>query len=86
MRVLLDTHALIWAVDDPTQLGSEVRRALEDESNSTQPSSRSVRPAAHRSGASGRPREGPPATHDLEPRLPQRRARRAPYGVLTSRN
>lgn len=31
--MLLDTHALIWAVDDPTQLGSDVRVALEEESN-----------------------------------------------------
>jgi PIN domain nuclease of toxin-antitoxin system len=33
MRLLLDTHALIWAVDDPAQLGSAARVALEDESN-----------------------------------------------------
>lgn len=33
MRVLLDTHALIWAVDDPAHLGSNARAALEQESN-----------------------------------------------------
>ncbi len=33
MRVLLDTHALIWAVDDPAHLGSKARLALEDDSN-----------------------------------------------------
>ncbi len=33
MRVLLDTHALIWAVDDPAHLGSDARAALEEGSN-----------------------------------------------------
>jgi PIN domain nuclease of toxin-antitoxin system len=33
VRVLLDTHALIWAVDDPAHLGSDARLVLEDESN-----------------------------------------------------
>ncbi|MFN8626454.1 MAG: type II toxin-antitoxin system VapC family toxin [Candidatus Binatia bacterium] len=32
MRVLLDTHTLIWAVDNPTHLGAEVRRVIEDHS------------------------------------------------------
>jgi PIN domain nuclease of toxin-antitoxin system len=31
--VLLDTHAPIWAVDDPADLGPGVRAALDDESN-----------------------------------------------------
>jgi len=30
MRLLLDTHALIWAVDQPDLLGSRARSALED--------------------------------------------------------
>jgi PIN domain nuclease of toxin-antitoxin system len=33
VRVLLDTHALIWAVDDPAHLGSNVRLVLEEKSN-----------------------------------------------------
>ena len=33
MRVLVDTHALIWAVDEPARLGSTARLALEDDSN-----------------------------------------------------
>ncbi len=33
MRLLLDTHALIWAVDQPDRLGSRARPALEDEAN-----------------------------------------------------
>jgi PIN domain nuclease of toxin-antitoxin system len=31
--LLLDTHALIWAVDQPAQLGPEGRAVLEDASN-----------------------------------------------------
>lgn len=33
MRLLLDTHALIWAVDQPDRLGSRARPALEDAAN-----------------------------------------------------
>lgn len=33
MRVLLDTHALIWAVDDPARLGTQARLAIENDSN-----------------------------------------------------
>ena len=33
MRLLLDTHAAIWAVDQPDRLGSRARPALEDASN-----------------------------------------------------
>lgn len=33
MRLLLDTHALIWAVDQPDRLGSRARSALEDAAN-----------------------------------------------------
>ena len=33
MRLLVDTHALIWAVDEPARLGSTARLALEDDSN-----------------------------------------------------
>lgn len=33
MRVLLDTHALIWAVDQPDRLGARARSALEDASS-----------------------------------------------------
>ena len=33
MRLLLDTHALIWAVDQPSQLGPAAVLALQDSSN-----------------------------------------------------
>ncbi|MBV8265493.1 MAG: type II toxin-antitoxin system VapC family toxin [Planctomycetaceae bacterium] len=33
MRLLLDTHALIWAVDQPSQLGPAAVLALQDPSN-----------------------------------------------------
>jgi PIN domain nuclease of toxin-antitoxin system len=33
MRLLLDTHALIWAVHQPDRLGSRARSALEDAAN-----------------------------------------------------
>ncbi len=33
MRLLLDAHALIWAVDDPTRLGKEAANALRDSKN-----------------------------------------------------
>ena len=33
MRLLVDTHALLWAMDDPTQLGDVARAALQDPRN-----------------------------------------------------
>lgn len=33
MRLLLDSHALIWAVDEPTKLGPAAIVALKDKSN-----------------------------------------------------
>lgn len=33
MRVLLDTHACIWAVDDPGRLGQQAMGAIEDPAN-----------------------------------------------------
>lgn len=33
MRVLLDTHALIWAVDEPTRLGTGALQAIQNQSN-----------------------------------------------------
>ena len=33
MKLLLDAHALIWAVDDPERLGREAVRALGDSAN-----------------------------------------------------
>lgn len=33
MRLLLDTHAVIWAVEQPAQLSPNARSALEDTSN-----------------------------------------------------
>ena len=33
MRVLLDTHVLLWALSDPTRLDSAIRDRLEDAAN-----------------------------------------------------
>lgn len=33
MRHLLDAHALIWALDDPSRLGARARAILEDSAN-----------------------------------------------------
>lgn len=33
MRLLIDTHTLIWTVDDPAKLGSEAALALQDPAN-----------------------------------------------------
>ncbi|MCI0363188.1 MAG: type II toxin-antitoxin system VapC family toxin, partial [Phycisphaerales bacterium] len=33
VRVLLDAHALIWAVDEPSKLGSQASIALQDRAN-----------------------------------------------------
>jgi PIN domain nuclease of toxin-antitoxin system len=33
VRLLVDTHALIWAVDDPSKLSRQAVRALEDSAN-----------------------------------------------------
>jgi PIN domain nuclease of toxin-antitoxin system len=32
-RLLLDTHAFLWAVSDPDRLGSEAREAIADRTN-----------------------------------------------------
>ena len=33
MRALIDSHALIWAVDDPERLGSKAGEAIDDSAN-----------------------------------------------------
>ena len=33
MRLLIDTHAVIWAVDDPAKLSSPAAKAIENPSN-----------------------------------------------------
>jgi PIN domain nuclease of toxin-antitoxin system len=33
VRILLDTHVLIWALDDPTQLSTAATTALQDPAN-----------------------------------------------------
>jgi PIN domain nuclease of toxin-antitoxin system len=33
MRLLVDSHALLWAVDDPRQLSSSAATALQDPAN-----------------------------------------------------
>ena len=34
MKLLLDTHSLIWAVEQPSLLGPKAKTALEDLANS----------------------------------------------------
>jgi PIN domain nuclease of toxin-antitoxin system len=50
VRVLVDTHALIWAVDEPARLGSTARRALEDDSNEVVISAATVWEIAFKTG------------------------------------
>jgi len=33
MRILLDTHALLWAIDDPPRLSGNAKQILTDEAN-----------------------------------------------------
>ena len=33
MKAIIDTHALIWAVDDPERLGSAARALVDDSAN-----------------------------------------------------
>jgi len=33
MRLLLDTHVLLWAIAEPARLSTRARRLLKDESN-----------------------------------------------------
>jgi PIN domain nuclease of toxin-antitoxin system len=33
MKLLVDSHAVIWAVDDPTKLSSHAAKAIEDPAN-----------------------------------------------------
>ena len=33
MKALLDTHALIWAVDDPSRIGAHALAVLQDPAN-----------------------------------------------------
>ena len=33
MKAIIDTHALIWAVDDPERLGSKAHALLDDSRN-----------------------------------------------------
>jgi PIN domain nuclease of toxin-antitoxin system len=33
VRAIIDTHAVIWAVDDPERLGSQARAVVGDPSN-----------------------------------------------------
>ncbi len=50
MRAILDTHALIWAVDDPERLGTQARKILEDPPNARLFSSGSIWELAIKSG------------------------------------
>lgn len=50
MRAILDTHALIWAVDDPERLGTQARKILEDPPNVRLFSSGSIWELAIKSG------------------------------------
>jgi len=42
VKAIIDTHALIWAVDDPERLGSEARAIIDDSTNEIQFSSGSI--------------------------------------------
>lgn len=42
MRLLIDAHALLWAVDDPAQLSSPAATALQDPSNQLRKSTGSM--------------------------------------------
>lgn len=42
MKAIIDTHALIWAVDDPARLGSQARAMVDDSSNEILVSSGSI--------------------------------------------
>jgi PIN domain nuclease of toxin-antitoxin system len=42
LRLLLDTHTLLWAIQDDPQLDAEARRAITDPSNEVYVSSASV--------------------------------------------
>jgi len=42
VNLLLDTHALIWAVDEPAKLGPAARTQIEDSNNSLLLSSASI--------------------------------------------
>jgi PIN domain nuclease of toxin-antitoxin system len=42
MKILLDTHALIWVMNDDRRLGAEARRAVVDRSNAVFVSAASI--------------------------------------------
>lgn len=42
MRILLDTHVLLWALNSPERLGKAVRSAVEDSSNEVMFSAASI--------------------------------------------
>lgn len=42
VKAIIDTHALIWAVDDPARLGSQARAMVDDSSNEILVSSGSI--------------------------------------------
>jgi len=50
VKAILDTHALIWAVDDPERMGTQARRILQDPSNERLFSSGSIWELAIKSG------------------------------------
>ena len=49
MRILLDTHVLLWALNSPERLGKAVRSAVEDPSNEVMFSAASIWEIAIRS-------------------------------------
>lgn len=54
MRVLLDTHVLLWALAEPGRLGAEVRAMIEDPNNEVLFSAASIWEVAIKAGL-GRP-------------------------------
>ena len=54
MRLLLDTHLLLWALIEPEKLGAEVRGLIEDQQNEVLFSAASIWEVAIKAGL-GRP-------------------------------
>ena len=57
MRLLLDTHLLLWAIADSKQLPTEVRTLLEDESNELYYSAASIWTGKNRKRETGKEQE-----------------------------
>ena len=68
MRLLLDTHVVVWALSEPKRLAGRAQRAIEDSKNDVFVSVVSPWELAVKG-----PRQGLHTPDDLEPQLEQRR-------------